>query len=325
MVVGVLGIAWQWREAVFQRNVAVAARDKAVREEAAARKAEGEAKAARDAAQAARTLAEQNAQLAGIQATLALSTVQDLVSQVQTKIQAPDLYDLKMGLMDAALKRADGVANVYDKSTSKEATTLAALVELAKIYRELGQSEKAFKIYERCLAIAKERVKIKEGSDPSRQNLANVYRDLAMSVEELRRDMKASRGYNEESLRIWDDVFKNPKADPFTLDKKVVRYFLAEAYMRVGIGHYRLGDLTAALDHFRKAHNLRRELVEASARQPRVQARPELLDDGPGRDLVPARRPGDRGGLLPPGPRTAAEDGRCASRKYRGSAKSWPQ
>ena len=168
-----------------------------------------------------------------------------------------------MGLMDTALKRVNGVANVYDKSTSKEATTLAALVELAKIYRELGQSEKAFKIYEKCLAIAKERVKIKEGSDPSRQNLANVYRDLAISVEELRRDMKASRGYNEESLRIWDDVFKNPKADPFTLDKKVVRYFLAEAYMRVGIGHYRLGDLTAALDHFRKAHNLRRELVEA--------------------------------------------------------------
>ena len=263
-----IGIAWQWRESVFQRNEALTARDRAVREEAAARKAEGEARAARDAAQAARDAAqaarvqaEQNALLAGMQATLALNTIQDLIVQVREKLNGPDLFDIKTALLDSALNRVDGVASVYDKSTSKEATVLAALNELATIYRQLGQSEKAFKVLERCLAIARERVRIKEGSDPSRQNLANILREIASISEEFRRNMKASLAYNEESLKIWEDVFKNPKADQWMLDKKVVRPFLAEAYNRVAVSQYRLGDIALARENFRKAFNLRQELV----------------------------------------------------------------
>ena len=71
-----------------------------------ARKAETEAKTARDQAVAsekravtsekqavaARAQAEQNAQIAGMQATLALNTIQDLVSQVQKGPQGPGLY-----------------------------------------------------------------------------------------------------------------------------------------------------------------------------------------------------------------------------------------
>ncbi len=226
---------------------AVAAKEKAV----AAEKAEAEQRAQ----------AVQNARLAGVQATLALNTIQDMIVQVRTNLDGPDLFEVKTGLLDTALKRVDSVAGVYDKSTSKEATALAALNELAKIYRELGQSEKAFRLLERCLAIAKERVSIKENSDPSRQNLANVYRDLALVCEEFRRDMKASLAYNEESLKIWEDVFKNPKADQWAIDKKVVRYFLAEAYTRVAVSRYRLGDVALARDDFRKAFNLRGELV----------------------------------------------------------------
>ncbi len=136
-----LCIAWQWREAVSQRNQAQIARDAAVHQEQTARKAEAEARIARDQAVAsekkavaARAQAEQNAQIAGMQATLALNTIQDLVSQVQKGLQGPGLYDLKTALLDSALKRIDGVAGIYEKSTSKEATTAAALMELGKIY-----------------------------------------------------------------------------------------------------------------------------------------------------------------------------------------------
>ena len=125
---------------------------RAVHQEQAARKAEAEAEAVarpgrrqREKAVAARAQAEQNAQIAGMQATLALNTIQDLVSQVQKGIQGPGLYDLKTALLDSALKRIDGVAGIYEKSTSKEATTAAALMELGKIYRQLGQTQKAFK------------------------------------------------------------------------------------------------------------------------------------------------------------------------------------
>lgn len=143
---------------------------------------------------------------------------------------------------------------------SKKATTMAALNQLAQIYRQLGQSEKAFGLLERCLGIAKEGVRRSHNSDPSRQNLAHIYVQLASVAEEYRRDMRASLAYNEEALKLYEDIFKNPSKE-WTIDKKVVRAGLAEAYTRVGASHFRLGDLTVAEDNFRKALKLRQELA----------------------------------------------------------------
>jgi tetratricopeptide (TPR) repeat protein/tRNA A-37 threonylcarbamoyl transferase component Bud32 len=276
-IAGVIGVTWQWSEAVSQRNLAQRARDEAVRQEQTARKAESDARDARDQAVAsekkavsARAQAEQNAQIAGMQATLALNTIQDLVSQVQKGIQGPGLYDLKTALLDSALKRIDGVAGIYEKSTSKEATTAAALMELGKIYRQLGQTKKALSAYQKCLEITKERVKIKNYSDPSRQNLANTYFELAFCSEELNRDMKAALSYNQDGLKLYEGIFQKPKLDDFPLDRKVVRAGLAEAYTRVGVTQYRMGELRAALENYRKAHNLRRELVDEVKDNPRL-------------------------------------------------------
>jgi tetratricopeptide (TPR) repeat protein/tRNA A-37 threonylcarbamoyl transferase component Bud32 len=276
-IAGVIGVTWQWREAVSQRNQAQIARDAAIRQEQTARKAEAEARTARDQAVAsekkavaARAQAEQNAQIAGMQATLALNTIQDLVSQVQKGLQGPGLYDLKAALLDSALKRIDGVAGIYEKSTSKEATTAAALMELGKIYRQLGQTKKALQTYQKCLEITKERVKIKNYSDPSRQNLANTYFELAFCSEELSRDMKATLSYNQDGLKLYEDIYNKPKLDDFPLDRKVVRSGLAEAYTRVGVTQYRMGELRAALENYRKAYNLRRDLADEMKDNPRL-------------------------------------------------------
>ena len=276
-IAGVIGVTWQWREAVTQRNQARVSRDEAVHQEQTARKAETEAGIARDQAVAseqkavaAQALAQQNAQIAGTQATLAINTIQDLVSQVQKGLQGPGLYDIKAGLLDSALKRIDGVAGIYEKSTNKEATTAAALMELGTIYRQLGQTQKAFQSYQKCLEITKERVKIKNYSDPSRQNLANTYFELAFCSEELNRDMKAALKYNQDGLKLYEDIDNKPKLDDFPLDRKVVRAGLAEAYTRVGVTQYRMGELTAALENYRKAYNLRRKLVDESRDDPRL-------------------------------------------------------
>src|SRR5262249_46587141 len=162
--------------------------------------------ASEKAAQAARTQAEQNAQIAGTQATLALVTIQDVVNQVKQGGHGPGLDDLKAALLDSALKRIDGVAGISDKSTSKEGITAAALMELGHIYRQLGQTQKAFQSYQKCLEIGKERVKIKNYSDPSRRNLAMTYIALAFCSEELNRDMKATLNYNQEGLKLYEDI-----------------------------------------------------------------------------------------------------------------------
>ena len=52
-----------------------------------------------------------------------------------------------------------------------------------------------------------------------------------------------------------------PRKTSFALDSKIVRYFLAEAYTRVAVSHYRAGEIATARDFFRKAYNLRSELV----------------------------------------------------------------
>jgi tetratricopeptide (TPR) repeat protein len=332
LVGGVAGITWQWREALYQRNEAVAARDLSVREEKAARAAEADARSARDAAvasekvaqtardlsvreekaaraaeadaqtardaavasekvantardaavasekvaqtardaavasekvaQAAREQAEQNALIAGRQATLALKTIQDLIVQVREKLQGPGLFDLKTALLDSALRHVDLVADVYEKSTSKEATTAAVLMELGGIYRQLGQSEKSYRVFEKVLGIAKVRIVVKKGSDAARQNVALAHAELASTVEEYRRDMKAALQHNKEALKVWEDIRDHPKPEGYPIDPVLLRAQLGESYQRVGINHYRLGELTTALEYYRKAHNVHRALVD---------------------------------------------------------------
>ena len=216
LIVGVAGIAWQWREAVVQRDraraqerIAREAEGQALRQEGIAREAEKKAAQSRDAAQAsekvavaARAEAEKNYQLAATQATLALNTIQDLVTRVSTGLNQPGLFDLKTEIIQKALERVDSVANIYQGTTNKEATTFAALFELGKIYRQTGKIEKAAKVFRQCLGIARERVVIKKGSDPSRQNLVNVLGELAGCSIELDRDLKAAVAYDREALAI---------------------------------------------------------------------------------------------------------------------------
>ncbi len=236
LIGGVIGIAWQWREAVFQRNAAVAARD----------------------------TAEKNALLAARQATLALNTIQDMVAEVQTNLVGQGFSEVKMALLKAAQARIEGVAAVYDKSTSKEATVMAIYFSLANIYRELGQSDKAAAMLGRALDIAKARVVIKENSDPSRQNLANVYSARGLLYAEFGRDMNAALADNQEALKIYSDIDQHPKRDAFTLDKKIVRGALAEMNTRVAVDYYLRGDIQAAREGFQKAYDLRREALQAS-------------------------------------------------------------
>ena len=143
---------------------------------------------------------------------------------------------------------------------------------------------------QKCLEIAKERIKIKNNSDPSRQNLANTYFELAFCSEELNRDMKAALGYNQDGLKLYEDIYNNPKLDDFPLDRKVVA-------RRPGRGLYPRGrhPVSDGRAH-RRARGISQGIqppTRAGRRdegQPTAQARPQLLADGPGRDELPPGR-----------------------------------
>jgi serine/threonine protein kinase len=264
LLAGIAGTTWGLIEARRQEQIARAetvAKEEARQAEAA--RAEGERLAKQDA-QTAREKAEQNAQTAGIQATLALNTVQSLISLTTEKLQGPGLFETRQALLEVALKNVDRVADVYDKApTSKEATTMAALVELGSIYRQLGHPDKASRNFLKALEIGKQRIVIKKGSDPSRRNLAVVYSNLGAVAEELNRDLQAALDYHLKALALFEDIDRNPMLADSPFPRPVVRAGLAEAYKLVGVCYYRVGKLDEALPYFRKAYDLARELAAA--------------------------------------------------------------
>jgi tetratricopeptide (TPR) repeat protein len=231
-------------------SLALAARDNAVKQEAAAQKS--------------RAAAEENAQLASRQATLALNTIQDVTTKVLSELNAPGLYDLKTSILNMALTRIDGVAAVYDKSTSKEATVLVIYLNLSDVYRQLGQTEKAADMLRRSLEIAKARVVIKDGSDASRQNLGIVRLSLASVLEEVGRDMNAALNESEESVRILEDIRQHPKPLGYPADPALIRALLGQAYTQAAVCNYRLGDILTAYAGFQSAYEVRRQLAQES-------------------------------------------------------------
>jgi tetratricopeptide (TPR) repeat protein len=264
LLAGIAGTTWGLIEARRQERLArdeAAAKEEARQAEAA--RAEGERLAKQDA-QVAREKAEQNAQTAGVQATLALNTVQSLITLTTERLQGPGLAEIRQALLEVALKNVDRVADVYDKApSSKEAAAMAALVELGGIYRQLGQSEKASRNYLKALDIAKERIAIKKGSDASRRNLALVCSNLGATAEELNRDMAAALDYHLKALALFEDIDRNPMLADSPTPRPIVRAGLAEAYKLVGVIYYRVGKLDEALPYYRKAYDLARELAEA--------------------------------------------------------------
>ena len=267
-VLGIAGITWQWREAVFQRDQKVVALKDAIRQEQIALKAEKEASLARDEAISsekeaisARNEATQNAKLAGIQGALALGTIQDLITRVNTGMDQPRLFKLKREILESALERVDQVANTFQGVTSKEATTLAALTEMGRIFRQTGRIDKALPIFQRCEEIAKERIIIKQGNDSSRNNLANIYRELAYCAEENDRDMKSVVEHLHKAINLYDDILVNSVNEEGGPSPVIIKLALADTYTHLGTAHHHLGEIPHALEAFSKAFNLKREVL----------------------------------------------------------------
>jgi tetratricopeptide (TPR) repeat protein/tRNA A-37 threonylcarbamoyl transferase component Bud32 len=331
-IVGIIGIVWQWRVAVYERNQAEIAREDAVRQEGIARDSEGKARIARDqaiasekaaqvsekaavsaraeaeqsaqqarvarddairqegiareaeakariardeaiasekAAVAARAEAEKNAQLASMQAALALGTVQDLIERVNRGLERPNLFKLKTEIIQEALKRIVQVDDIYKGVYNKEATTLAALTELGKIYRKTGQIERAVELFQKCLGIARERLIVKKRNDGSRSNMANIYRELALCAEELDRDMNAVVANYQEAVKLFEEILARPTKDDPNLTANKVKGYLADTHHQLGAAYHHLGEISKALEEFRQSFNLKSELLDALKGDPK--------------------------------------------------------
>ena len=267
-LLGIAGITWQWRESVYQRNRAELARSEAIEQKGEAihqrdlaETARAEALVSEKAAVEARTQAEQNAITAGQQAALALGAIQEMITQVNSGLDAPGLFPVKKAIVESALQRVDQVANILDQSTSKEGTTLAALIELGKIYRQTGKVNQASLIFKRCLDLAHERIKIKNNNSSSRFNLAKVHRELAYCDEELNRNMDAVVANLQDAIRLNEDILAHPTDENPTLNAAFISSVLSDLHTHLGTTYHHLGDIPKAFDEFSRAYSQRKDLL----------------------------------------------------------------
>jgi tetratricopeptide (TPR) repeat protein len=277
-IVGMVGIVWLWRVAVYERNQAHIARDDAIRQKEIALDAEGKAKVARDAAQAsekaavtARAEAEKNANIASTQAAIALDTIQLVISKIIFGLEGrPELFGLRADIIELVKSRIDNVAKINQQSTSQEATTLSAMTDLGRIYRQTGQIERAVAMFQECLPLAKLRLIIRKRNSSSRYNLAIIYQQLAGCAEELDRDMNAVIANLKEALALEEDVLARPTDENKNLTPSTTRLMLADIHTDLGAAYHHLGEIGRAIDEFRRAYNLRGEVLAASKENPTV-------------------------------------------------------
>jgi serine/threonine-protein kinase len=233
--------------------------DQKARDEQAARE---RADRAADEARQARAAADANAKVASDQAALALSTLQILVDKVQTQLDdAPRTQRLKADLLRAAMDGLRQVARHAEKSSSTEATMAAAHMRMGHMFRQLGDTEEAFRQYQLCHEITRKRAAANPTRDASQANLAATLTVLGDMSQELRRDMAAALDYYRQAAAVRERVYLRPHGGDGKVDPLVAKQALAEAHTRVAVTVLRLGDPAGSAADFGKALALREELV----------------------------------------------------------------
>ncbi len=214
-------------------------------------------------AEAARAVADANAKIANDQSALALNTLQLLVVRVQEQLEdAPRTQQLKKDLLTTAMSGLKQVAQHAEKSSSTEATMAAAHMKMGQMFRQLGDTEEAFKQFELCHEITRRRAVEHPNWAASQANLAATFTMLGNMSQEIRRDMKASLGSYEKALAIYRSLVENPKGNgERPVDPLLMRRNLAETYTRIAVTFLRLGDPAAAAVEFAKAVEIRKEIV----------------------------------------------------------------
>jgi serine/threonine protein kinase/tetratricopeptide (TPR) repeat protein len=211
-----------------------------------------------------RQAAEEARNVATEQVALALDTVKTLIHQVQDQLEnAPRTQPLKKALLQTA---ADGLEQVRQRakgSTSNEVAIAFAAVDMKMglVYRQLGETEEAFKYVLESHKINQEQAKVQPESDRAKSNLAASYTVLAEMSLEMRRDLAASLDYYQKALKLREELYQHPHDQEGAPKPKSVKQGLAETYIRVGATVLRKGDPAKARDYFQKALQLREELA----------------------------------------------------------------
>jgi tetratricopeptide (TPR) repeat protein len=207
--------------------------------------------------------AQENAETAVKQSKIALGALGTLIDKVQEQIgDKPGMQDLQAKLLETALEELDKVAKSDEDKRLHSQYIAGAYMKLGNLFRQLGQSEKAFTQYQKCHEIIKSMVeRDAERAEVARDNMASTFTVLGEMSRELKHDLRGALDYYRQALEIRKDLTSRPLKRPDKLDPVKLKGRLAESYTRVGIAHLLLGEPALALNNFEQAKTIRQDLV----------------------------------------------------------------
>src|SRR5262245_15367112 len=197
----------------------------------------------------------------------------------------PQTQEVKKTLLATALAQVNKVSKAAENSTStnSETTQAAALLQLGRLYKQLGKSDDAMRLFSQVHEIMRRRVELKNRSDATRKNLAAIVVTLAEMDLEFKRDLNSSLARNREALALFEEIQRDPRVDEKGLggvQSHEVLGGLAEMNSRVGVTCLRLGRIAEAAENFRRSLDFYRERLAFGEQYPAAinkDVKPELV------------------------------------------------
>ena len=123
----------------------------------------------------------------------------------------PRMKDYRNGVLVKTIPIIDEIVKELPEGQGIPAK-MSALSDLAQSYRELGQSKEAEARVVDLVALARQRVLDKQGSDASRNNLSIMLRQLSEIRQEMSRDVTASQAALREAIEVAEEMVDSSKA-----------------------------------------------------------------------------------------------------------------
>jgi serine/threonine-protein kinase len=228
---------------------------------------------AREEAESARKLAQQNEVIAAEQADLALGTINTLIFRVQHQLRKdPGMQPLKRDLLQTALEGLQRVANRAGGESSKIRWSMEdALLRMGELAREFGNSEEAYRYFERRYEMTRADLEAEPGNARLLERVAMTCINLAEISMSVRRDMKKALSLYREAVTLRTHVAQIPPDELRKQNDRLkpsqwvqpfyIKLNLSESWTRVGLTHYFLGESAEAEGPTLKSLALREELV----------------------------------------------------------------
>lgn len=249
-----------------QANHRLAEANSVIREE------RNEAERQRSLAEEAQRKAEANLQTARKQAQLAMTTMQFIVTDVNTLLEKqPGTADVRISLMKAIEKKWDelDLAMVGGEEGQAIPTLMAVRYQLAQAWESLDRLTEADTQYRKLATTAESRVVLKNRSDSSRLNLARI--DVSWARLKARTEGGASEAGKlmQKAKELTQEIRRDPRPESGSPNRFEVADVQQQATLALANAAVKSGDRATAEAEYAEVERICTEVLDDIAAKTR--------------------------------------------------------